>query len=539
MIQIILDSSGIYISYLLFTTATATATASGRDIALSNNQSPVLKFYNTTYSDHDQRLQKYQGDLWNVRGIQLWNDWNYQVHMFAQNHSHLVDYFMMRSEDLLLKRQECFQGLADFVRATMSIQDICCASSAETMVDYGKSSIHTEKHHNFYGSQHGKREPEAGESHLNKDLQAPQTNEQERRRVAWRQAYSMHNLQQGKKELKALDSYLKERQTDLEKINAALQAREISLLRLVASLQENEERHNDRAHENDVGDTNFKRRFLLQEDSNETQQQQQQLSSAAAHFMSNFGQWKERIKTEGDTFDSETLQQMLQIGNSMVNAYQENQAEVRDILALHEILNSIGKLKFLLRQRKPHVNPELFLRGYDTFKTSVEHDYQKLQLASVYRLIEFGNDLAEQWSFIDDDQKKTHPGLKDFNVQNILTLVSSLERLARELELDGGTNYALKERRDELRKKVLYTAQNQAGVNAQHYMGFLGEKGRENVKHRYGKWQRLLANNTKLSEHLHREGAKALEIFGYEPQRKFFYYETPESGSICNENVMC
>lgn len=51
---------------------------SGRDIALSSNQSPVLKFYNVTYPDHYNRTLQFQGELYPVRGIQLWNDWNFK-----------------------------------------------------------------------------------------------------------------------------------------------------------------------------------------------------------------------------------------------------------------------------------------------------------------------------------------------------------------------------------------------------------------------------------------------------------------------------
>ena len=58
---------------------------SGRDIALSSNQSPVLKFYNATYPDYRNRTRQFQGDLYPVRGVQLWNDWNVQVYQWSQN----------------------------------------------------------------------------------------------------------------------------------------------------------------------------------------------------------------------------------------------------------------------------------------------------------------------------------------------------------------------------------------------------------------------------------------------------------------------
>ena len=44
---------------------------SGRDVALSSNQSPVVKFYNTTYEDYQERSEKWKGDLRYVRARDL------------------------------------------------------------------------------------------------------------------------------------------------------------------------------------------------------------------------------------------------------------------------------------------------------------------------------------------------------------------------------------------------------------------------------------------------------------------------------------
>jgi hypothetical protein len=69
----------------------------------------------------------------------------------------------------------------------------------------------------------------------------------------------------------------------------------------------------------------------------------------------------------------------------------------------------------------------------------------------------------------------------------------------------------------------------------------LGKEGVANLKQRYGKWRRLLANQTKLSDYLHREGAEALQVFGYEPRTAFAYSDDPMNSTafLCNENVTC
>jgi hypothetical protein len=127
---------------------------SGRDVALSSNQSPVLKFYRSTYTDYEQREEKFSGDLWNVRAMQLWNDWNTQVNAWATRHSIdqkvdsnndnkdvTVDYMWMRSEDLLPgspQRLECLHALAKFVGSTLTPEQLCKLSQ-QVARDYGKS----------------------------------------------------------------------------------------------------------------------------------------------------------------------------------------------------------------------------------------------------------------------------------------------------------------------------------------------------------------------------------------------------------------
>lgn len=118
-----------------------------------------MKFYDIMYPDHEERKKIFDGDLWNVRAIQLWNDWNVQVHDWAtgkdrkrnnkdgiknkRQHNDDVDYLWMRSEDLLPgspRRLECLQMLAQFVGSTLTPDQLCCISQ-QGPKDYGKSLV--------------------------------------------------------------------------------------------------------------------------------------------------------------------------------------------------------------------------------------------------------------------------------------------------------------------------------------------------------------------------------------------------------------
>lgn len=61
-------------------------------------------------------------------------------------------------------------------------------------------------------------------------------------------------------------------------------------------------------------------------------------------------------------------------------------------------------------------------------------------------------------------------------------------------------------------------------------------KAKKNVLQRYGKWKSLLENQPELSNILHQEGKEALQMFGYEPPRRFA--DLPASfdhGSVCDK----
>jgi hypothetical protein len=73
----------------------------GRDVCLSDNQSPVKKFYNVYYG-HDEEAAIAESDI-TAFSMQMWNDMNRQAMEWGISHSDgkTFDYLMVRSEDLL------------------------------------------------------------------------------------------------------------------------------------------------------------------------------------------------------------------------------------------------------------------------------------------------------------------------------------------------------------------------------------------------------------------------------------------------------
>jgi len=151
----------------------------GRDVSLSDNMSPVRKFYNTYYNlpepEIDQKsiighTLKKRGRMagrfggpeppeltlppqlaaeaenstkMTIKAMQLWNDWNQQTYDWGKSHSNGedFDYLTIRSEDIVNPdtKLEALLQLADFVGSRKSLIDICCMSKKEVR-DLGKST---------------------------------------------------------------------------------------------------------------------------------------------------------------------------------------------------------------------------------------------------------------------------------------------------------------------------------------------------------------------------------------------------------------
>ena len=128
----------------------------GRDVALSSNQSPVVKFYNSTYEDQTERNEMFKGveNATSVKAIQLWNDWNQQLYRWEQDHHNDgFDFLVMRTEDLLnpSTKGEALQQLADFVGSSLSDPELCCLGR-NTIKDMGQS-------HKLGAGDHGQNKP--------------------------------------------------------------------------------------------------------------------------------------------------------------------------------------------------------------------------------------------------------------------------------------------------------------------------------------------------------------------------------------------
>jgi hypothetical protein len=80
-----------------------------------------------------------------------------------------------------------------------------------------------------------------------------------------------------------------------------------------------------------------------------------------------------------------------------------------------------------------------------------------------------------------------------------------------------------------------------------HHSASKRRKSDPDVSLRYGKWKEKLANRTQLSQLLHQEGKEVLELFGYDPPRKWDYRLKPmvkqgdDGGNefVCDANFSC
>jgi len=119
----------------------------GRDVALSTNKSPVLKFYQSMYLDADERMANHSKDSYPVLAMNLWNDWNTQALEWEQAHANDpdFDYLVMRSEDLVdpSRKFETLARLAAFVGSPKTLEELCCISREEE-IDMGKSLVSSE-----------------------------------------------------------------------------------------------------------------------------------------------------------------------------------------------------------------------------------------------------------------------------------------------------------------------------------------------------------------------------------------------------------
>ena len=189
-----------------------------------------MKFYDVMYPDHEQRGRVFHDDLWHVRAMQLWNDWNTQVYEWATNRRRRqqqrsgdsdVEYLWMRSEDLLPgspRRLECLQALAAFVGSTLTPEQICCLSRQGPR-DYGKSIVHDPRLDNDLFHDHA-----GGTGRTIKDQWKRQERDREKAKAGGGTA-----VQPPGEELEAIKASLRQKEESLRSWQAALEEREASL----------------------------------------------------------------------------------------------------------------------------------------------------------------------------------------------------------------------------------------------------------------------------------------------------------------------
>jgi len=100
----------------------------GRDIAFSGNQSPVTKFYSSMYSLAES---KKWGSMPEVKGMQLWSEWNAAVAEWGERHSNMpnFDFLTIHTEDLIdpATKFMAVREVAGFVGADhLSNDELCC-----------------------------------------------------------------------------------------------------------------------------------------------------------------------------------------------------------------------------------------------------------------------------------------------------------------------------------------------------------------------------------------------------------------------------
>jgi hypothetical protein len=381
-----------------------TISNSGRDVALSNNQSPVMKFYDTMYPNHEERKKIYHGDLWNVRAIQLWNDWNVQVNDWAtsstitttsgskrydrknhnNNHDHDgIDYLWMRSEDLLPGsplRFECLQKLAQFVGSTLTPEELCCLSQQGPR-DYGKSIVHDPRKVSSIldaASASSSRSIEAQWIRQERD----KVNNAKRREGGRAAAVAAAEVVDRKvlpsqEEFAAREASLKEKEESLRQWQAALEAREAGLndWKIKAGLQQNMK--------NSTVVASTKSRRRLQQDPVRTPR----AKIVPSNFLRDSGIWlglaHTALEKDADVTRIFIVDGLISHGEDLLqqwelNHFDDQAATFDGIVSKHKIQSLVLKLQIKLQQAQliAHRRKKLADRPGDT---NVTNRYGKWQ----------------------------------------------------------------------------------------------------------------------------------------------------------------
>lgn len=298
----------------------------GRDVALSSNQSPVIKFYNNSYVDSKNRSEFFKGELENVRAMQLWNDWNLQVNKWAASHPSQVDYLLMRSEDLLNpdQRFECMHRMAEFVGSNIELNNLCCLS--KKVEDYGNSVVFSPGKATVVQD----RLPFLNRAGLLDSILARResvTTEREKR------------LQEKVLALNALEASLRKREVALHLLEKQIGEMEESLANKKGNLTNADDSEK-------IVDLQSRRRLL-------------QAETAALAFRKDYQAWKLEVKKlyslKKEDITYEKIQHLTEIGNELKGRWSLNSADVEHEIPIQDIVQIVKGLEKIAADLAPKV----------------------------------------------------------------------------------------------------------------------------------------------------------------------------------------
>jgi hypothetical protein len=142
-------------------------------------------------------------------------------------------------------------------------------------------------------------------------------------------------------------------------------------------------------------------------------------------------------------------------------------------------------------------------------------------------------------------QETVHTNAVDFHSETLQKLIEYGHSLQTQLE-NNRPELESEVSPEEIQKTCEFLQKLLDDRGPVHPMASKRRKSNPDVSLRYGKWKEKLANRTQLSQLLHQEGKEVLELFGYDPHRKWDYRLKPkvkqgDGGNevVCDANISC
>ena len=525
---------------------------SGRDIALSSNQSPVLKFYEATYPDYLNRTRHFQGELYPVRGMQLWNDWNVQVHQWSQQTIQKqqlaeqqqqrelpaknakassrgsvsvvspsspipqpppFEYLIMRSEDLIdpSTRFDCFQRLARLVQSPLSPKELCCLAQMQPE-DFGQSTVHSESTNNF--AAHPEEWDNMGNARLGRSKIWAM---REDRGAAGRGRHGLEDTN----EINVLNKILYDDpdvdgDVDVDvMVDTDWRGKEKKYNKGLSSKERDQYQQEIESLRAELADKDHAIQLL------KSQLHHRTINATKGHPPPD--QDQQSFPSKQDSKQEQDPQQPLPWEEEEEERLQHEERQLEDSGKDNEQERPRRQLSETKRHSKPQLVPTMFLKHFSSWQEHVMTAGPELPLGTLQKLLDFGGNLLLQY---------------DLNA-------AAMESVVPMEEIKETCNYLKKLIQE--RKKQLQRNQRGHGFSPKHGRGG-GDQDEEAlaIHERYGKWKTKLETRPVLSEWLHREGRVGLQLFGYEPRQDWTY--TVHNSSLnttattlftCDKHVTC